>query len=736
MLIQKNWLQDYININKTDEEIADILSLSGSSVEEIIKEIDDNVVVVEILEIEPHPNADRLRLATVFDGTSKIRIVCGAKNIDVGQNVSLAKIGAKLPGGLIEQANIRGIDSFGMLCGAEEIGLKSETDGVLVLSKSYTPGTKLNTLEKNETIFDVEVTANRGDCLSHLGIARELSALLNEKLMLENYDAIGTKTDIEISILSENCKSYFIAELTNIVIVQSPDWIIKRLKNAGIKAINNVVDITNFIMLDSGQPLHAFDADKLASKKIVVRQASTNETLVCLDKQERILSEDNLVIADSKKPIAIAGVIGGSNSEIDDKTNHIIIEAALFDERSIRKTSKDFNLSTEASYRFERGIDSSNILLALKKAVKMIMEIQGSKLIGMNSYEKNQQKIIIDLPIDKINSLAGVEFDKKEISSILCNLGFLIENDKVTVPSHRHDVGLWQDLAEEIARIKGYNTIKRQPILVDKRPTRSSYYVKEAIKDILVDNGFNEVFGYAFMSEKDLLASQITANDLVEVSNPVSPENKFLRKSLLPGLFKFVAKNPIFDPVCLFEIGHVFTKDTEKVNLAIVASGKNVKKLIYNLKDKLNLDLQIKELISEDLKNFKIRKAVTYVAEIDIDSIKLPVSNEPLQDSGKKINYKQVSKYPPVVRDLAFIVDENILAQNVVDEINSLGDQILLVELFDEFSSDKFGKNKKNIAFHIYLQDLNRALVDSEADTMIKEIIDRVLNKFNGLLRD
>lgn len=740
MLIQKKWLKDYLEISESDEKIAELLSLSGSSIEEVIKIIDDKVVVVEIIKIEPHPNADRLRLATVFDGSKEITIVCGAPNIEVGQKVPLAKLGSKLPGGEISKANIRGVESEGMLCAADELGLGDNHDGVIVLDSNVTVGTQVRDILDADTIFDVEITANRGDCLSHIGIARELAVLTNQSIKTKDAKKVTTKNNFKIEIEDfEKCPQYYGLQINNVKVAESPEWLKNRLKASGIKSINNIVDATNFIMLDLGQPLHAFDISKIEGEKISVRSARIGEKIICLDKIERTLTEDNLVIADIAKPIAIAGVIGGANSEIDNQTKNILIEAAEFDSRVIRKSAKISKVGTEASYRFERGIDSGNVLAAAYATASLIQELAGGEIVGLTDSKKVSEPAKIEIDFSKVNQLLGTNLTDTEMAKILSELGFNITSNIAIVPSWRHDVTIWQDLAEEVARIYGYDNIKRQEVTKSDKPQRSSYFTKESIKNVLVEMGFSETFGYAFLSENDLKLIGASASDLVEVTNPVSLENKYLRKSLIPGLLKVVSRNPIFDPIAVFEIGHVFETNIEKTFLGLAVAGKNAKKMMNDILIKLGLKIEAKEFSGAELGKYKIRKPFVYVLELNIDELlanDLNKENNPLQTPEKQISYRAVSKYPSMARDLAFLVDDNISASGITKTIIETQSKALLVDLFDEFKSDKLGLNKKSLAFHIYFQDPDKALNDTEADIMIKEITDKIVSTFDAKLRD
>lgn len=751
MKILKSWLKEYIDFDLTDQELADALSLSGTAVDSFQSTLDDKVIVAEIREVNPHPNADRLRIAKVWTGAEELQIVCGAPNIEAGQIVPLALVGADLGEDfVIKKAEIRGVESFGMLCAADELGLGADHAGIIILDASWTAGKTLNSYIESDTVFDVEITPNRGDELSHLGVARELRALLKKELKAEKALSELKAGKEGLSIKIENpdlCMQYHGIKIKNIKIGESPEWLKKRVEACGSRSINNIVDITNYIMLDMGQPMHAFDAEKV-KEGIIVRKAHENEDLVTLDGTVRALNEDMLVIADEHDAIALAGVMGGANSEIEVGTTEIILECAEFERKSIRKTAKTLNLSTDASYRYERGINGGGASRAVTKAVSLILELAGGEISSdLVSVVAPEEQITVDVEYKKINTLCGLKLEDSEIDSILLGLGFQIESGKALVPSWRHDVSIWQDLAEEVSRIYGLNNIPKAAIPVTKAPAKGSYYFKEFIKDILVEEGFSEVYGYAFMSDQDLKVLGGSAEDLLEVANPIQPEIKYLRKSLTPGLLKAVAKNPTFDQVLIFEVGHAFTKKDENVYLSIATSGKQAKKeidaVVQKIADIAKVDAKlfnVRELTAAEVLRFKIKKLVTCVAEIDMEilftEMKKTDLDPEIKEYTKNIHYRPLSKYPSLTRDLAFLVDEGILANEVGDLIYSISDHINRVELFDEFASDKLGVGKKNIAYHLYLQDMNKTMVDSDADDIIKKVVEAVEKKFEAKFRD
>lgn len=746
MKVLKSWLKDYVDINISDTELADKLTLSGTEVENIVSTLSDFVVVAEIINIKKHPNADKLQLVLINDGTAEYEIVCGANNIEVGQKVPLAKVGAKMGEIEIKEVEIRGIKSKGMLCSEKELGIGDDHIGIKILDQKLEPGTKISKIFESDAVFELEITPNRGDCLSHCGVAREIAAVSKNKFIEGKITENIKKTD-QLAVETKDtadCPQYYGCLIKNVKIADSPEWLQKRLIASGAKPINNVVDITNYIMLDMGQPLHAFDKNKLEGD-IIIRRAADLEDLVTLDGEIRNLTRDNLVIADSKKAIALAGVMGGENSEISDDTTTIIIESAEFDRKVIRKSAKVLNLSTEASSRFERGIDGEKVKFAMQKAAKMIKEICGGETVGFaQSNILLEEQTVIEVPYQKINFLLGLSFKNNEIDKIFNFLGIEISGREAKIPFWRHDLTCWQDLAEEVVRIYGYKKIKPIPVPSTKTGHRSIYFAKEYIKDILVSSGFSEVYNYSFLSDTDIKAAKIDTKDLLEVANPIQPENKYLRNSIIPGLLKTVAKNPTFDPVLIFEIGNVFSQDSEITKIGIVSSGKMAKEAIKNAIAKLSkenkTDLsEFKTIYLErgEVERFKIKKPIVFYIEIDLESLvkNLHLDSINLSKYEKKIYYRPISKFPSITRDLAFIVNESINANDIENEIYEISELINRVELFDEFSSDKFGQDNKNVAYHIYLQHKDKTLTDKEADEIINNIVAQIENKFKAKLR-
>ncbi|MCX6809134.1 MAG: phenylalanine--tRNA ligase subunit beta [Candidatus Berkelbacteria bacterium] len=660
----------------------------------------------------------------------------------------------------------------------------------------------IGSLNDGEIVLDLEITPNRGDLLSHFGLARDLSAkagklLEKPAIKVEESDA-KTADQIKVIIESEKCSQYLARIIKGVKIAESPQWLQEKLIAVGAKPINNVVDITNYIMLDLGHPLHAFDKSKITGDEIIVKEINSDTEVVTLDGEARELIEGVLTINDKNKPIAIAGVMGLKNSEVDQNTVDIVLEAAEFDRKSIRRTAKILNLKTEASTRFERGVDSGGVQYAIDKAAQMISEIAGGKVLGETAVSrptfvkstagKQPSAALlssralppqagsrgISIEYDKINSYADLKLTEKEIDKILENLGFEVEACPVrdsrrqdgcgennlkcesasvsngvkeaTIPLWRHDIAIWQDLAEEIYRINGLEKINPAVLLAEPTSTRRvefGFHQKEAIKDVLVEMGIDEAISYTFLSDADAEAAKIDSSNLVEVANPVQEEIQYLRNSLIPGLLRGVAKNPSFDDIELFELGNVFSKFDEWTSIAIVTAGKSARKakiIVDELCKKFAFDksdFNLYEINQEELKRFKIKKPTVFVAEAKIadllakgkfDDLKLGVSD-------KKVEYRPISKFPPVKRDLAFVVDNNIESAAIRNSILKASENVILSEVFDEFSSDKLGKNKKNIAFHIWLESLDKTLSDAEADEIILKIVSELEKKFGAKIR-
>ncbi|MBN1383953.1 MAG: phenylalanine--tRNA ligase subunit beta [Elusimicrobia bacterium] len=588
MRIPLNWLNDFVDIDGDAGKLAYDLTMAGIETVPLRNvSVDENVVASKILSIEKHPNADKLSVCNVTDGQKEYRIVCGAKNIKVGDIAPLAKVGARLSGGEIKKAVLRGVESSGMLCSSAELEIGDDASGIFILPDNISPGTTLNEYLRKDLSVETEITINRGDCLSVYGIAREVSAIYNKKLKKEikEYPPQRIKPANIFPVSVENSKScprYTGILIKDVKIGESPGWLIEKLRSCGLREINNIVDITNYILLEYGQPLHAFDSDKI-NGKIIIRDAKKNEKISALDNKEYILHEGMLVIADEKDPIAIAGIIGGESRSVTENTKNIFLEAACFDPISIRKTAGNLAVSTDSSYRFIRGIDIKNVPNVSMIAAEMIQKICGGKIdegiidiypesrLGgiYGVYSHPNESVNIELNVKKVNNVLGSEISPEEIKSILTRLGFSYSllptpySLSVSVPSHRNDVRMDVDLIEEVARIYGYNKIKTNKEVrykIDYGQTESDKEkVIAKIREISTSLGFYEMVSYNFISKNDLVKIG-SKEDVWEIANPIAASDPYLATSLIPWLIKNTARNINRgnDNIRFFEIGRVF----------------------------------------------------------------------------------------------------------------------------------------------------------------------------------
>ncbi|MCX6806915.1 MAG: phenylalanine--tRNA ligase subunit beta [Candidatus Berkelbacteria bacterium] len=609
-------------------------------------------------------------------------------------------------------------------------------------------GHEVESIEKigKESVLDFEITPNRGDCLSILGMAREIAALYNQDVKHKQPHITLCDMDKDFGVVVSNpklCLRYTARIINNIKITSSPKWLKERLALAGFRPINNVVDITNYIMIETGQPLHAFDYDKIntvGKKKLLnIRQAKTGEKVTTLDNKERKLNQGALIIEDDQKIYDLAGIMGGFNSQVDSKTRNIILQGAIFDPVTIRKASKFLNHVTDASYRYERGVDFKGTVYAINLATELILKTnkvsKAGKLFDKIFYQYPETKITI--LASKINNLLGTKFSQIRINEYLTRLNFEVDSDQVTPPSYRyHDVKIWQDIAEEVARIYGYNNLAKHQIeKSNPKKTNTEWQIINALKDIISSQGYNEVYSYSFISKKELDLFKISSDQVIEVKKPLSPETQYLRPDILPSILKQISKNPWAPVIKVFEIENCFTKDKEFTQLIIAQNGSN-KKQIEGLVSNIQTKCEILSVDQKILDYYKIRRPVIYT-RIDIESLVSQIKKIPQKYNidFKQIKYQPISKFPPTVRDLAFIVDKKVDTSKIIEEIKNTDKKILIVELFDEFMSDKFGSNKKNVAYHIWIQDLEKSPNEKEVNSIVDKILRRIEKKFSAKLR-
>jgi phenylalanyl-tRNA synthetase beta chain len=797
--ISLNWLKDYIDLSGIPvSEIADKLTMSGLEVEEVIdqNEIYKGFIVGYVKEKKKHPNADKLSLCRVSTGKEDFQVICGAPNVEADQKVVFAPIGTQIPKGdfKIGKAKIRGIESFGMICSEAELELSDNHSGIMVLSNDLIEGTPITeVLSLNDVVFEIGITPNRPDALSHIGVARDLAAIYNLELKLPSIETEETSDDInklaKVEILDEiNCPRYSSKVVTDVIIKESPDWLKTRLKNIGLRPINNIVDVSNYVMYETGQPLHAFDLNNLNGRKIVVQSTVKESSFITLDSKERKLPAETLMICDSEKDVAVAGIMGGENSEVNIETKNILIESAYFNPSSIRKTSKNIGLSTEASYRFERGTDPNNTDFSVKRAAKLISELSSGKVAKgiIDVYPKQIERIEVRIRFERINKLLGFKISKNYVIDILKKLGMKIifESDEeyhVLVPTYRPDIEREVDLIEEVARINGYDNIPTQnkiSITLDEKTDEAE--VTDRIRSIAVALGFYEIINNPLQGEK---LSKVIGNP-IKILNPQSLDMEFLRTSLIPGGLETISRNIKVGEknLSLFEIGNVFNKKEDKTiksfedfteinNLMFLLTGFIRKKEWKHTEIEVDF-YDLKGMVNQFLFNFLLDNALndSYYHSVDrIFDYKYVKSykNTVIGSGGKikkdvlrqfdieqdvfcfqldidllkqiKLNAKsfsQLNKFPKVFRDFAFIFDKTVKYSDVKEHIKENGSDILkTVELFDLFESDKLGEGKKSMAFSLEYYSNERTLTEEEVEMDFTNLIKKVEKKFNAILR-
>jgi phenylalanyl-tRNA synthetase beta chain len=769
MKFSYRWLQKLSGTKKSPEQLAELLTMKAFEVESVenIGRKFDGVVVGEIKKIEKHPNADRLSFVEVNVGKDKIlKIVCGASNIQVGQKVPVATVGTKLPNGMeIKEADIRGIKSFGMLCAEDELGLGKNHAGIMILENEDMAGISLaKALGVEDYVMDIKVLPDRShDALSHIGMAREICALEGKKLQYdyEKLKISAKKTqELKVEVKDKKlCLRYIGAVMENIKVKNSAEWIGSYLKALGINSISNIVDATNFPMLEIGNPMHAFDFDKIKNNagkvNIIVRLAKNGEKIKLLDGTEKILSDSDLVIASEEKILALAGIMGGENSGITAETKKIVLECGSFDPVSIRKTRVRLGIKTDSSDRFEKGLDPNLAEKTMARSIKIIETISEgeSKLTGViDIYPKPVKPWKIKLDLNYVNNLLGEKIPTKAVNTILKSLGLSISGKTITIPTFRIDLETQEDLIEEIGRIYGYEKIQTQipavALQTAKMNSRNSFSRK--VKNILVGIGFSEVYNYSFYSQKDAKSAGLQGVKHLELENPMNPDQALLRTSLIPGILKNIKENlKNFKEFQIFEIGKTyFSGQIEKNILAgavvlekdaeadsfyqakgflealleslgaenyIFESGKGLPSLWHparsaEIKINNNIIGQIGEVSPAILSNFDIEKRVA-VFKIDLAEVEKNCQNEKI--------YKSIPKYPSVVRDIALIAEKETAAQEIINKIKKTGGKLIKdVEIFDVFKKD----GKTSLAFHIVFQSLEKTLESKEADEMMQRI--------------
>lgn len=799
MKISYNWLKEFVDIKISPEKLAELLTMRSFEVENIIYQGKglENVVVGEVLEKKKHPNADKLNVVKVKTNNGRpLEIVCGAPNIEAGQKVAVALIGAELSCGLkIEKRKIRDVESCGMICAEDELGLGDEHSGIMVLDESLKTGMPIKkVLGLDDAIFEIDILPNRAhDCLSHAGVAREVAAITKteikrDKFILDKNETLNIPEEISannfsndvISVEIKNeklCRRYSAAVIEDVKIADSPNWLKNRLKSCGVRPINNIVDITNYVMLEFGQPMHAFDAGKLGAK-IIIRNAGKEEKIKALDGNEYKLDEKDLIISDENRPIAIAGIIGGEETAVDKDTKNIIFESANFYGQSIRKTSKRLKLFSESSYRFEREIDPETVFPAILHAVKLAKELAGGyvreNIIDIYSSPPKPKKI--KLPLNRIKNLLGVEIEKIKVKKILESLSFKVESEgeniTIQIPTFRIDIEKVNDIIEEIGRIYGYENIPIVPPKACMKPAlqNNSLVLDREFRKILESLGWSEVYNYSFVSEKDIIHTGLEIKNHLELENPLNEDFRFMRTSLLSGLLRKTKQNLKYkDDFKLFELGTIYLKDIgilpneEKILAGIAISKNNESTSFYKTKGQMDVlfgKLGIDKLSYQEIENpeqfwhrgrsadiFYEGRLIGRVGEIhpsvlNVFSIELRVlyfeiyKKEITKFYRNEKSYKKINRFPQIKLDLSVVFGENVEWANVEEAVFNLNSELIKkVKPFDVYRGRRVGKNKKSIAFRIIYQADDRTLQEKEVDKIQIKII-KELEKIGGRVRE
>lgn len=793
-----SWLKEYIDCDLTPEQIGKKLTLAGLEVESIetIAPGFEKVVVGRVTHVEKHPNADKLCVATVTDGQETFQVVCGAPNCRSGMKTAFAKVGAILHDEsgnsfTVKPAKLRGVESSGMLCSAKELGLGDEADGIMELDATIKDGMDIASLYA-DTIFDVALTPNLGHCASLIGIARELSAatgcpLLPPGITVKETQGMPIEKFTKVTVEDKKgCPRYACRVIKEINVAPSPDWMQRRLIACGLRPVNNIVDATNYVVMELGHPMHAFDYDTLDGHQIIVRSAKEGETITTLDDKERSLKQGDVLICDKSKPVALAGIMGGQNSEVSDKTRNILLEAAYFHPGTIRKTSKRLGLSTDASKRFERGADPNLALKAIDRCAQLIAEIAGGNtctgVLDVAAQEFPEKRIICRL--SRVNQILGTQLSVSEVENVFHRLDFVYRWDTqdaftVTVPTYRVDVTQEIDLIEEVARIYGYENLTKTTAhyQTSMLPHSPLFLFERQVRNRLIAEGLQEfltcdLIGPSLLSlvQEDPTASE---NTMISVMNPSSMEQSVLRTSLLPGLLQVVKYNVDHQnhDISGFEVGRVHFKQGERYEeetvVGIVLSGKpepqnwdqksqeadffDLKGIVENL---LSL-LQIKNV------TFKIgslptfhggRQASIYVGDLEIGSLgevhpsvqrRLDVPqrilfaelslNDMLQIAKPDDKMKELAKYPGSERDWTVTVPEEMPIQELFDLIKSNSSPLLeQVSLVAIYRSEKLGPDLKNVTFHFVYRDLSKTIEQETVEAEQARITSQVMQKLNA----
>ena len=786
MKLSTNFLKDYIDIDVDVKQLAEDMTRVGNEYDSASNLINATKLVIgQITECEPHPDSDHLHLCKVNIGTEVLDIVCGAPNARTGLKVIVALDGAILPDKTIKKGMIRGQESNGMLCSIAELGLEhkflkpEDSEGIAELGEdAEIGGDPVKYLQMDDGVIDFELTANRGDLLSILGMAYEVGAIYDKKVKDVDLKHKELGEDInktfKTEVKTENCSKLLVKKVENVKIEESPIFIKNRLIASGIRPINNVVDISNYVMLELGQPLHFYDADKLGNK-LVVRMAEDGEKLTTLDNVERTLTSEDIVIADATHGVGLAGVMGGLETEVEPDTKNIIIESAIFDSVKVRKTSKKI-VRSEASNRFEKGLDPERTKMAIERACKLLEEYAGGTVVtGTVEYDKtNNKEKEIEITFKNINDVLGTVIPNEEILNVFRKLGFTYkvngETIKVTVPTRRLDISIKEDLIEEVSRIYGVDNIEGKLPIV---PMRKGSYDKtqREIRNKMIALGLKETLTYVLINDKEVNGYTLDKFEPLKLLDPITEDRNTLRYSMIPSLYKVYEYNKAREQkdISIFEIGKGFYKKGEvygeDTKLCVLMSGK----YSTGLNNNKTVDFYVIKGIAEEVLDYlgyagrysfmkqempkemhpgqsaminvngsnigmigKIHPSVTkedvYVLEINLDEL--------FTKKVGKMKYKEFSKFPSINKDIALVVDKKSVSKDIEKVIKSAGGSLLTnIEVFDVYTGVGVGIDKKSIAYSLTFSDMKKTLTDEEINGLMDKIIDTVSKKCGAELR-
>ena len=799
MIINSRWLKDYTKFDYSANELGERLTYLGLEADQIHDPVTnlDNIVIGLVKEVEDHPNADRLKVCIVSDGQEEHQVICGAPNVIEDIKVPLALPGCQLPEGKISKVKLRGVESAGMIPAEDELGISDDHSGIIILPDNAPLGRDFSEYYQNRfgTSFDIDLTPNRPDCTSHIGVARDLSVLTENKLTIPKNSFKESEKNIEESVViniqnPDACPRYAARVIENVTIKESPQWLKDRLKSIGLRPINNVVDAANFVLMETGQPLHTFDYDRLSGREINVRLSKDGEEVLTLDGESRELDDNILLICDADKPVAIGGIMGLANSEITNDSQNILLESAYFDPATIRSGSKYLGLQTDASYRFERGIDPENVIYALNRLTSLIVELaDGDVNKGIiDNYPKKIPCPRVEVRYSRINQLIGQDFDPEWIIKKFKLLGCEIltttdESVKLKSPTWRPDLEREIDYIEEVIRIYGMekvktsNTIRIQPKYTENR----RYKFNKMVRDKIAAYGFQEVFNNSLFSRSD---SDFNIFDLepIKIKNPLSRDLAYMRTNLLSGLINTAAQNINRNnkDLRLFEIGYVQNLDLNSDTMAnenqffsILLSG-NLEPVSWKYDNSRTSDIfDLKGYISSLVKYFTGVKPVFESCELNNDNysllIKLNLNNQVLGYLAKvseevldhrfnvedqpvfvfegsmevlfdnfnpDISYHSISSYPAIERDISILVDKDVMVGDIIQIIESNGGDFLQeVQFYDLYQGENIQEGKKSLTYNLIFQNPERTLEDKEIDQQMDKIFKQLNKKIDAELR-